>query len=202
MSGVQNRHTDWKDQLSEAKLQINVPIGETATGGFVSNRRRRQSSSSDKNAERIDPFGEVFVAKASRRDRSGRSKGEYGRGAELLFTANPIDISGSATHQGIGEEEARMSKKNLDQQTDDELDHQDTRDGSDDSVESAEGEEAVIQPTPEQIAEQQSIAKTNARVRKGVKIGALGFGSLILALATVAVGAGLMGKHKSNIMNM
>jgi hypothetical protein len=198
MSGVRNQNTDWQEKLSSIKSTLADDIGYDK-GGFVPTRHRRKSSSH----ERIDPFGEVVVVK-KRRDRSGKSE-DASRGAELLFLTNPEDIGGMATGITIGDEEVNTMSQNNDQSSENEDHSNNPNYGSKRSSGSKrEYAEGVYEQelSPEQLAERARVQRKNAKIKKVGFWGGLLFGTLGVTVATVAVAAGLMGKHKSNIMNM
>lgn len=204
MSGVQNLHADWKEKLSDLKANLPNNYGDES-GGFVSNSRsHRRNSSSTK---RIDPFGEEIEVAVKRRDRSGKSKDS--RGAESLFH-NPEDTGGNATENAIGDEEVNIMSQSSDQLSDDEnhdesnLSSQHRSKRSTSRYNKAEGEhhQEEHEPTPEELEKDRRREEVNQRFNNTAKLGGLLLGAIAVLAGAAAVGAGLFGKHKSNIMNM
>lgn len=205
MSGVEeNLRADWKERLATLKGQVPAAfddeIGEV--GGFKSTRNYRRGNSSTKRV--IDPFGEEVVINARRRDRSGKSKDEC-RGAETLFRKIPEDIDSTATENAIGEEEeVPIMSKNSDQPSNDENSEKGYSSTNRSQRSKSEGEqhEEDYQPSPEEIEQDRRREAANTAIKRVVKLSVLSIGTLAVMSGVAAIGMGLFGKHKSNIMNM
>lgn len=200
MSGeYEELHADWKTKLASYRGKFPRELDGDEIGGFKANRNQRRGTSSLKRV--IDPFGEEVVINVRRRDHSGKSR-DVDLGVESP-TERPEDVGGTTAGNVKGDEVPIMSKSSDQPQSDENREGGEFQGGrSYRRSRDAEGESRYneeVYPTPE---EQEVVRAKEARIKKGVKLALLTAGSVAVMSAAAVLGMGLLGKHKSNIMNM
>lgn len=209
MSGV-SKSQDWQDQLRD----IGEVLGhrdDDSKDGYKPNRYTRRKS---KKSQEQDPFeGVVFDAVLTvdnvldgviSKSDSLNKAGMFPRGIEIGAVDSQLPGTGSDENS----EEAAMIAKKQDPFASDEDENaqprhspKGTSNGSRKAAYDDDHEEEYGLSEEDQ-AELDRRHKTGERVKKGIVWTMLGFGTVAVVGGAIAIVSGLLGNHKSNIMNL
>jgi hypothetical protein len=196
MSGLHYKSSDWEDQL----LQVRGALRSGEKGGFEPNRHRRKRQYRDRRSAE-----DLWVTEVTGNKEVG-SNGGIGlvenQGVHNGFEG--FSDVGSHAAEGDYNGEAPMSDNNQDQYPfeDDGYTHRSNR-GKELRQSKPEGERRYeSEETEEEKAERKKNERINAKVRKGLIWGTASLAATAVAICGAAVITGLLGKHKSNFMNM
>jgi hypothetical protein len=195
MSGVDFNSSDWSDQLSEVRGTISRRSRRSEVGGYVPNRHKRRPRKPKERPQ--NPFeGVQFKQDEITEVVDARSEDEVGTRVPKIFEVGSvnkqdlcIDICGTG-------DEAHMGKyvdspfSSGDDRNRARTFYEDQQDYEDEEL------------SEEELAEIYRVKKSNARTKKTIIRGIALIGTLAVTTCGFALVSGLLGRHRSNIMNM
>jgi len=197
MSGAKYQHRDWQDQLSGVRGDLLNQY--TSHSGFVSSRHRR-SGRSNRNKRERDPFEGVVFPNSS--DSSIQAVNNVSDASEAVSGSNLVSEQDPVTDiiNDYGDEEVFMSNNNRDQSLSGDEDKVVDSSSQGNLRGKQESEEPEL--SEEEKAELERKRILNRKIQKGAVYGVASCAALAVATCGLALIHGLLGRHRSNIMNM